>query len=839
MRKTVLSRTAILCCGVSALVAPQFAMAQDADGDEAAARGANTITVIATRDARDLQDVPMSVDVASGEDLERLRIFDVKDISQLAPGLELTNNGGRNNTTTLRGQSFDPDQGTAPAVQVYYNEIPADAQTVYTAIYDISQIEVLRGPQGQLRGQTAPAGAILIATRRPEFGQIDGYVQTSFTTRQGYNLQGGVTFPLGDIFAVRFSGLADGNRINQVYNITQGEYSHGRTESGRVTLGFQPSSNFEAYLTYQHTNARNNQFTQVVGTGNTPQTNYAQTDFSAFIMQPAGTLVLPNIFIPAAFGGPIPFTTNTGVRSGPALTASDYASVSDGGYQVNNTTNLWNLAFDWDLDYGTLSFVGAHQRSRIITHRDEDLGNALVGIVDNSFVDVTYPVDTAELRFSTNEDEGFGWGVGVFYADQGGRALNNIDSDLFVYNTDPAGYVLAPFGAGGSFITLPNRLPLAVDVTVPISIETLSFAGNVRYNSGPLHFEGGLRYSMIDKVQLTQVALNGLLTGVVPAREVIPANLQNTNLNLFSGGASLSYDINPDMTAYLSYGNSFRVPTTGVSTPVGITADLIRTTTERTNSFEAGLKGNVAGGTINYSLAAFHQIFDGYLSRFDGIYWRSSADSAGQGFFSFNYNGDAKITGVEAQLYGSPVENWDINLSASYVRGRYSNASLPCNDFDGSGVPNQNGIPVVQGYDSTTNSPNVSYCLSNGRLSEVPDFSMTMNTEVRFPMGNVVPYIGALVSYRPGFMSERVNFDYQDRELVNLFLGLRGEDDSWEISGFVRNVFNQHRITNISLGTTQYSTLLAGVGGGVYNSGYRTANVMNPREFGVTAAYRF
>ena len=42
--------------------------------------------------------------------------------------VSLTNTSGRNNTTTLHGIAFDPDSGTAPSVQVYFNEAPADAQ---------------------------------------------------------------------------------------------------------------------------------------------------------------------------------------------------------------------------------------------------------------------------------------------------------------------------------------------------------------------------------------------------------------------------------------------------------------------------------------------------------------------------------------------------------------------------------------------------------------------------------------------------------------------------------------------------------------------------------------
>src|SRR6185369_5801691 len=95
-----------------AMFGPAQAHAAAAPAADAApasdAPASSDIIVTATRQQQRLQDVAMSVNVATGEQLEKFKIFDVKDISQLAPGLELTNTTGRNNTTTLRGVTFDP-----------------------------------------------------------------------------------------------------------------------------------------------------------------------------------------------------------------------------------------------------------------------------------------------------------------------------------------------------------------------------------------------------------------------------------------------------------------------------------------------------------------------------------------------------------------------------------------------------------------------------------------------------------------------------------------------------------------------------------------------------------
>lgn len=796
---------AALLCG-AALIVPAAAWAQDSTGSEG---DANEIIVTATREARSLQSVPMTVNVATGEQLQKLSIFDAKDVQQLAPGLELTNTTGRNNTTTLRGISFDPDQGTGPAVQVYYNEIPTDAQTVYTAIYDVKQIEVLRGPQGLLRGLSAPAGAITIATNRPNFDEIEGYAQASVTSRDGYNVQGGVSLPFSDKVALRVAALVDGNRLNNVRNVNRdNDRSRSRTESARITLGLRPTEDFTAYLSYQYLFADNTQYQQVVGTGNTP----------AYQLLP----LFGNVFVP-----------NTSVRSGPALDVDDYGAVAEGAFRSQNESHIVNLAADWDLGPATLSFVGAHQYSRLKVNRDLDPGNAVPNYIADSRVFIPYKVDTAELRLATNNKEGFGGGVGVFYTKQTGTTRISQPGDAFFFPVT-AEDSLTNLGA------LPY-LPIAAQITVPVNSQTWSFNANAHFRSGGLSIEGGLRYSIIKSVQTSQLSLTspgnflacpnfGCSAFSTPPTEIIPANLQRETYKPLTGGLTVSYQVMPTLNVYAAYGHSYRAGSTGVGVPSGVSDDLIRTKPEKTDSFEAGLKGSLLGRRLNYSVAAYYQKLDNFLSRFTSIWYESFTAAPPTGFFDFNYNGDARIKGIEGSLDGRVTRNWDFGVSAAYTRARYRNALLPCNDFAGTGRPNQNGTPTVTG------GGNVSYCVSNGRLADVPDFSLTANTEIRVPMGSVTPFLRGLFTYRPGFYSERVDYNYKDRTLLNLFLGVRAEDSGWELTLFAKNVLNQKRITNISLGNATMGTATGNV---PFDSGYRLVNVTNPREFGLTGTFRF
>lgn len=337
-----------------------------------------------------------------------------------------------------------------------------------------------------------------------------------------------------------------------------------------------------------------------------------------------------------------------------------------------------------------------------------------------------------------------------------------------------------------------------------------------------------------------------VFAGVAPfafTQQGIPPGLEKLTDKPWTGGVNVGYEINPDLNIYAAYGHSFRAGTTSVAVPVGLSNDLLQTRGETTNSFEVGMKGAVLDRRLSFSLSAYYQKLNGFISRFPGINYSCpqffgtcfdsppapAADAIPDGGFDFNYNGDATIKGVELTLDGRPTDNWDFNVSAAYTKARYDNALLPCNDFAGTGKPNQEGLPSITG------TGNVSFCRSSDRLGETPDFSLTANTEIRFPMGSWTPFVRALFTYRPGFFSERVGFNYQDRELLNLFVGLRSEDKKWEFDVFARNLLNQQRITNISLGTSQQSTA-AGV---PYDSGYSLINATNPREFGATLSFKW
>ena len=155
-RKILLLATASI--GAAAMVAPGTALAQAADAPAAS----NQILVTARRSAEDVQDVPVTVQVVTGDRLDQLAITTADELGKLAPGLTLVNNNA-NTQVSLRGVAWRPGSGT-PATPIYFNEVPFDPGQTIVSIFDVEQIEVLRGPQGTSRGAPSISGAVTIST---------------------------------------------------------------------------------------------------------------------------------------------------------------------------------------------------------------------------------------------------------------------------------------------------------------------------------------------------------------------------------------------------------------------------------------------------------------------------------------------------------------------------------------------------------------------------------------------------------------------------------------------------------------------------------------------------
>src|ERR1700759_2623486 len=100
------------------------------------------------------------------------------------------------------------------------NAPPLQLGFLFQSLFDIGQVEVLKGPQGTNRGISAPSGAITITTHKPDLSNFGGFVDVTATALQGRNAQGALNVPIiKDVLAVRASAVIDQNDYDGVTSI--------------------------------------------------------------------------------------------------------------------------------------------------------------------------------------------------------------------------------------------------------------------------------------------------------------------------------------------------------------------------------------------------------------------------------------------------------------------------------------------------------------------------------------------------------------------------------------------------------------------------------------------
>ena len=135
------------------------------------------ITVTAQKRAENLQDVPISMTALNGERMEEAGISSFSDLSSLVPNFEIAENAV-NTIITMRGISVGSNQSFEQSVGVYTDGVHyGKSRQIRSGLFDLEQVEVLRGPQGILFGKNTLAGAVNVTTAEPVIGDPDNGAQ--------------------------------------------------------------------------------------------------------------------------------------------------------------------------------------------------------------------------------------------------------------------------------------------------------------------------------------------------------------------------------------------------------------------------------------------------------------------------------------------------------------------------------------------------------------------------------------------------------------------------------------------------------------------------------------
>src|ERR1700730_15971586 len=185
---------------------PQGALSAAADTDTGG-QALEEITVTARRKEESLQSVPVSVTAFTAESLRERSIQTTQDLQMSTPGVYLSGSGGNENVVyQIRGQSKALSGPSSPAVVSYFAEVPDVTFGSSVPQYDISSIQVLKGPQGTLFGRNTTGGAVLYTPTAPRF-DFGGEVAVTGGNYDDREIEGAINLPIADdIFAIRIAG---------------------------------------------------------------------------------------------------------------------------------------------------------------------------------------------------------------------------------------------------------------------------------------------------------------------------------------------------------------------------------------------------------------------------------------------------------------------------------------------------------------------------------------------------------------------------------------------------------------------------------------------------------
>ncbi|MEO8999271.1 MAG: TonB-dependent receptor [Rhodanobacter sp.] len=379
-------------------------LAQDAPastGTPTKASDKNTVTTLdkivvhAQKRVEYLQDVPVTMAVFNQQQLQAAGVRDIKDLQILVPDLSVTSSDSSANTTArIRGIGTAGDNaGLEPAVGVVIDGVPrARTALGFGDLGPLSEIEVLKGPQGTLFGKNTPAGAISISSQAPSFKE-EGYADFTLANYRGVGVDAYYTNALSHNVAFSLYAVdRQHDGFNKVF-VNNGPRTDTRDfdenfHSVRGQLLIKPSDNVDIRLIADYTQHNENCCAAVT------------------IFRDPGTAMLADIFAGGAGRGVDP-VANPSRRLTYANDSSGQKITDEGAsVEVNWTTPY--------LGNATLTSITSVRKYSLVSASDIDFSGAALAVHDFSPDNgERFNTFSQELRLGGSTDR-VDWTVGVF-----------------------------------------------------------------------------------------------------------------------------------------------------------------------------------------------------------------------------------------------------------------------------------------------------------------------------------------------------------------------------------------------------------------------------------------
>jgi iron complex outermembrane receptor protein len=730
----------LLGAGLSALSFANAAFAQ-----EASSTALDEIVVTAERRSENLQKVPVSVAVVGGDQLRAIQGGgdDIISLSGKVPSFYAETTTGRIFPRFyIRGLgNIDFYLGASQPVSIIQDDVVLEHVVLKSnPVFDVKQVEVLRGPQGSLFGRNTTAGIVKFDTIRPS-ETLQGRASASYGTYGTTTFDGGIGGPIaGDKLMFRLSALYQ-HRDDYVDNTFAGTSADGTVTPKKNAMGGFDEKDVRLQILAKPTD-------QLTVLASAHARNY----------EGASTLFLRQAL---KKGSNKPSAPRDSV-------AFDEADNNPQAYDTQGTS--LNIAYDFGPV--TLTSISAYETTNGYSRGDTDGGAAAnfpVNGVPNGFGQSMGQVRdldqlTQEIRLASNGDDRLKWQVGALYFD------SRDATDFF---------------QRAYFLTTAARNP---NNWVELNNLNTSWAvfGQVSYKlTDALTITGGLRDTYdAKKTKLAKTANTAANVSTYAGRRYVRLSDEQVSWDL-----SANYEVNPDLNVYARVAKGFRGPTIQGRSAV-FNADFTTADSETILSWEAGFKSTLLDNTLRLNASAFtYEVKDIQLN---------GNDSNGNGVL---FNADkAKAYGLEADAEWRPIANLTLTAGVSLLHSEIQDKRVyaqvcALNSVVVCTVKNPT-IAIVGPFGAST------FAQIDGQpLPNAPKYNFSFTGRYDLPVGadgklfvatdwNVQGYTNFVLYDTDEFYSKG-NFE------GGLKLGYEGGNGAYEVALFGRNITNEKNLKGV------------------------------------------
>ena len=683
------------------------------------------IVVTAQKREQSIQDVGIAISAWSGEQIDALGFESSFDIADMTPGVFRAGSiAGQTSLFTIRGvvQNDFLDSTESP-VAVYIDEGYVPMLQGHTfGLFDVDRIEILKGPQGTLFGRNATGGLVHTITRNPT-REFEAYGKAGYGSYDQFRFNGAISGPLTDTLSARVSGMYNkhGEILENTYpfgaEAATDRYPFGVTGPGtpipddgfndetwalRGKLLFEPNEDVEILISgfgsrtetsegpYQSiaTVAVRDAQGRFVNSVYSSPTNVCEqishvTGGCLPIEGLDGELLPTSFDVGAVVFGLPPAAPEDGLRPVPGGDLFGYIDPDGDGFDTSKEFSPDDIdeyesygataKLTWEFDSFTLTSVSNFMHFDKYVILDVDAAPVPLTLFASDSEEDTF---SQEVRFN-GEFERARWVAGFYYLFIQNDTINGLsqpsNSPLMGNPNDPTGAIIP-----GVFIPF-----LGTEANNIIDLQTNSYSlfGQLDIDlTDKLTFIAGLRTVIEDKdYDRTIAAYFNTDDSLVETETRVPgagidadSNLrapfaESTSDTLWTGKLQFDYRPNEDWLIYAGVNRGVKAGSFNAKIADGtdfLSDDAISYNEEILTSYEVGFKSTLFNGTTRFNGSFYYYDYNDYQAF---VFFQSSG---------IIVNNDAKFKGIEFDLQTSPIDGWDLMLSAAFLDAEVTNLEI-------------------------------------------------------------------------------------------------------------------------------------------------------------------